>query len=554
VRKHVLEPLKLAGYYDSTGRFDHASLDALIDAALQSQITPEGRRNPPSDLEYVALASMRLEPIVAAIQAWRADEVQVLIDALDARWDAMTRAARFDLDLGDVADWLLTHEGLPDRAAAVSACIAVVPPVGVKVCSRLVQTGKKKRVFAARWTSADDPVDIVLKEFLEPSDEGLIRERRSHPLSITHPNIVQTFTVDNQESPPKTFLIERRLEVIDVSDLPYGYAESARMLVDLGRAVACLADHGLLHGDIKPGNIGRKGDRFILLDFGACTLHTEPPQRGSMRTRAPEALLNPTEKSLPSDVWALGATVLKCLTGSYPLVDTEDDWDTDPEKKIKFEQDMKKRVERGWSARLENVRHEGFRRILREMLGPDPAERPTAAEVTAWAMRDLPALAGLQEGPRVAPSQELRALCQHLSADPAALELMSARTRGLFERRLDAAEQAIRARHSFYMPTRKLAEGAALTNQSPLLDSSQRDIAQRIQHAAEAALVSRDQEPEIQDIQDLRRRLRLAAPLGEGEEGPHLLEAVRAGLADSKLRDSALRAQLQAVEGLLRGT
>ena len=51
---------------------------------------------------------------------------------------------------------------------------------------------------------------------------------------------------------------------------------------------------GLVHGDIKPDNIGKKEGRFVLLDFGICRsaekFTADTTATGSLRTRAPELL------------------------------------------------------------------------------------------------------------------------------------------------------------------------------------------------------------------------------------------------------------------------
>ncbi|RKS79677.1 serine/threonine protein kinase [Actinomadura pelletieri DSM 43383] len=82
---------------------------------------------------------------------------------------------------------------------------------------------------------------------------------------------------------------------------------------------------GLLHRDLKPGNVilGRDGPMVIDLGLvafaeGPSDLTTSAATLGTLVCMAPEQALTPKRITAAADVHALGATLLHALTGHYP--------------------------------------------------------------------------------------------------------------------------------------------------------------------------------------------------------------------------------------------
>jgi len=104
-----------------------------------------------------------------------------------------------------------------------------------------------------------------------------------------------------------------------------GPTEARRILVDILRALQVLHLRNYLHRDIKPANIMRRPDgSILLLDFGSARVtHTDKEQAFTVIVTpgyAPMEQYSTNEAQGPAtDLYAVGACVLFCLTGSSPV-------------------------------------------------------------------------------------------------------------------------------------------------------------------------------------------------------------------------------------------
>ncbi|MGW0733142.1 protein kinase domain-containing protein [Streptomyces sp. NPDC002851] len=157
--------------------------------------------------------------------------------------------------------------------------------------------------------------------------ERMRREARS-AARIGHPNVVVVHDVVDDGGQPcivMEYVPAATLDALLKDGRTLPPEEAAR--IGLGMVAALRAAHaaGVLHRDVKPGNvmIGAEG-RVVLTDFGiamtadASTLTKTGEMVGSINYMAPERIRG--QKSGPaSDLWALGATLYQAVEGHPPF-------------------------------------------------------------------------------------------------------------------------------------------------------------------------------------------------------------------------------------------
>jgi serine/threonine protein kinase len=240
------------------------------------------------------------------------------------------------------------------------------------------------------WRGVDErlgrPVALKLlhAHLLPEQAAGARFEREARAAAaLAHPGIVAVFDVEASAS--RAAIIFELVDGETLADrlardgaLPP--AEAARIGAELAEALAHAHERGIVHRDIKPGNVLLERDgRARLVDFGiarllereSAHLTTAGTVTGTLRYLAPEQLAG--EDASPStDLYALGAVLFEMLAGRpafeaatpVALVDAQ----------------------RHPPAAIAGV-PPGLAEISLTALDPDPARRPASAAAMAAELR-----------------------------------------------------------------------------------------------------------------------------------------------------------------------
>ena len=170
----------------------------------------------------------------------------------------------------------------------------------------------------------------------DPSSRQRIEREARATASVSHPNICTLFDVGHHGD--EMFLVMELLDGETLSErlsrakhgLPL--ADVLGISTQLADALAVAHRHGLMHRDIKPGNIMITSSGAKLLDFGLArpsnaagddtrSSITLPNERlGTPAYMAPEQLTGAADHR--SDIYATGAVIYEMLTGAKALTST----------------------------------------------------------------------------------------------------------------------------------------------------------------------------------------------------------------------------------------
>jgi len=166
---------------------------------------------------------------------------------------------------------------------------------------------------------------LLLPRGADPEAEAgeLLREARALA-KVRHPNVVAIYGVDRHDGRVgfwSDFVFGRTLSQIVNTQGPLGAREAALVGIDVCKAAAAVHAVGLLHRDIKAGNVMREaGGRILLMDFGLTHEgDRDDSPRGTPAYMAPE-LLAGRPATIASDVYAIGVLLFFLMTGEHPVM------------------------------------------------------------------------------------------------------------------------------------------------------------------------------------------------------------------------------------------
>ncbi|MET8910057.1 serine/threonine-protein kinase [Micromonospora sp. NPDC004551] len=175
----------------------------------------------------------------------------------------------------------------------------------------------------------------------DPQLRATIQREARAAARLTHPHVTQVYDYGEATLPDSSVVPYLVMELVEGQTLadrlaggPLAWPEAVRLAGQIAAALAAAHRIGVVHRDIKPGNVMLTETGAKVLDFGIATLagprHPLAGQTGELLMGTPAYFaperMTPGPANPASDVYALGALLYRTLTGRAPLpVQTWDD-------------------------------------------------------------------------------------------------------------------------------------------------------------------------------------------------------------------------------------
>ncbi|MFI8993367.1 serine/threonine-protein kinase [Streptomyces sp. NPDC053542] len=227
-------------------------------------------------------------------------------------------------------------------------------------------------------------VKLLLERTAVPQAVERFRQEARTAAALNHPHVLAVYDFGEDEYEDRCYLVMELVEGHSLRDAlaerdgPLEIDEACRIAGQAAAGLAAAHRAGVVHRDIKPGNLLLSGDGVKVADFGIAratgaaasaltttgqvlgTLAYLAPERGMGRSAGPEA-----------DVYALGCVLYEMLCGRPPYA-------TDDVPAVVMYQHV-------GAAPVPPRQHRAevpaaVEELVLRMLAKDPAARPTAAE------------------------------------------------------------------------------------------------------------------------------------------------------------------------------
>ena len=224
--------------------------------------------------------------------------------------------------------------------------------IGKVRIEKQIAKGGMAEVYLGTHLTLDRPVAIkVLHSFVEEDDEMKARFQREARVvaALRHPNIVQIFDFDTADGHPYIAMeyvrgpsLAAYLRKLHTNNERMQPAHVARLMSKLASALDYAHEQGVIHRDIKPGNIllhtraGGSRSMFtdqiepIITDFGLVRIVHATIQTASGLVSGTPAYISPEQaQGLPTDhrtdIYSLGVILYEILAGRVPF-EAETSW------------------------------------------------------------------------------------------------------------------------------------------------------------------------------------------------------------------------------------
>jgi serine/threonine protein kinase len=267
------------------------------------------------------------------------------------------------------------------------SCAGTPSTIDEWILDRPLGEGGLGVVWAVRHTATGQSAALkILRGDRDASGKTLKRFRREAQAmaALDHPHILSVRSAGNWQG--KRYLVMDRATGGSMGALlkrgPLAVRWAARALAGISRGLGYAHEKGMVHRDVKPGNVLFDDDwQALLCDFGLVRFVgigggsglTAPGSGvGSLAYMPPEQIEDAMHADAKSDVWALGVTFYEAVTSRLPFPG-------------KTPLQLIKRIREGQFRRPSSLAFgvsNAVDVLVEHMLQPDLERRPTTAKAT----------------------------------------------------------------------------------------------------------------------------------------------------------------------------
>jgi len=182
---------------------------------------------------------------------------------------------------------------------------------------------------AHRTTGTIVAIKLLAHPIEHAESQRVVIEARA-ATRIAHPNCVEVFDLQ-QTSDRRPYIVMQLLDGVPLSQVMkqrLSVAEALTLIADVLQGVGAAHNHGVIHRDLKPGNIFVASGRAVIVDFGFAKLLGDPRSPnlsitgevlGTPAYMAPEQISAGRPLDGRADLYAIAVVLYEMLANRLPF-------------------------------------------------------------------------------------------------------------------------------------------------------------------------------------------------------------------------------------------